>query len=96
MADRTPRSVIGDDAYMQLVFEGYEVAKADELARLREAERKMRDFIEFVKSSPVNSGVCCCGDEMDTHPEPMSCGHTPVDQWHYSLSQWLDQIGGGR
>ncbi|TGV26372.1 hypothetical protein [Mesorhizobium sp. M4B.F.Ca.ET.143.01.1.1] len=51
-----------------------------------------RDFIEFVKSAPVSSGVCCCGDDMETHPEPISCGHTPVDQWHYSLSQWLDQI----
>lgn len=38
--ERTPQRIIGDDAYMQLVFEGYEVVKADELSRLREVERR--------------------------------------------------------
>lgn len=49
-------------------------------------------FVEFVKTAPVQSGVCCCGDSMDNHPSPMSCGHSPVDQWDYSLSGWLEQI----
>lgn len=50
------------------------------------------DFLEFVKNAPVSSGVCCCGSPMDDHPEPMSCGHGPVDQWNHSLSSWLEQI----
>lgn len=49
-------------------------------------------FIDFVKNAPVSSGVCCCGDNILTHGDPMSCGHTPVDQWHWSLSLWIKQI----
>lgn len=26
------------------------------------------------------SGVCCCGDCMEDHPNPIICGHSPVDQ----------------
>lgn len=49
-------------------------------------------FLDFVKTAPVSSGVCCCGDDMEKHTDPMSCGHSPVDQWNYSLSSWLRQI----
>lgn len=51
-----------------------------------------REFIEFVKGAPVSSGVCCCGDSIDGHADPMSCGHSPVDQWEYSLSNWIAEI----
>lgn len=50
------------------------------------------EFLEFVKTAPVSSGVCCCGENMDEHADPMSCGHTPTDQWDYSLSLWIEQI----
>lgn len=50
------------------------------------------EFIEFVKNAPVSSGTCCCGDDMENHANPMSCGHSPVDEWDYSLSKWLKQI----
>ncbi len=50
------------------------------------------DFVDFVKNAPVSSGVCCCGDSMEGHADPMSCGHSPVDQWDYSLSNWLEEI----
>lgn len=54
---------------------------------------KLKEFIEFVKHAPVSSGVCCCGMPMDdTHPEPMDCGHTPTDQWHYQLHLWLEEL----
>jgi hypothetical protein len=28
--------------------------------------------------------TCCCGDHMDNHADPMSCGHSPVSMhdWH--------------
>ena len=51
-----------------------------------------REFIEFVRNAPVASGVCCCGDDMEKHADPMSCGHSPVDQWHHSLNLWLEEI----
>ena len=51
-----------------------------------------REFIEFVRTAPVSSGVCCCGESMDDHPEASMCGHTPTDQWDWSLHLWLEQI----
>jgi hypothetical protein len=28
--------------------------------------------------------TCCCGEDMETHSNPMDCGHTPVDMhWWY-------------
>lgn len=47
-----------------------------------------RAFLEFVKTAPVASGVCCCGQPMDQHYD-----HQPVDQWEYSLERWLKDIG---
>lgn len=49
-----------------------------------------KEFIEFVRSAPVSSGVCCCGSNMEDH-DPY-CWHSPVDQWDWSLSQWLEEI----
>lgn len=53
---------------------------------------KYREFVEFVKNAPVSSGVCCCGEDMATHSESMYSGHTPVDQWHYSLFLWVEEL----
>lgn len=50
------------------------------------------EFLDFIKNAPVSSGTCCCGNDMEKHPDPMSCGHTPVDRWDYSLAKWLEQI----
>lgn len=47
-----------------------------------------REFLEFLKNAQVGSGVCCCGQMMDDHQSD----HYPVDQWQYSLSQWLKEI----
>jgi hypothetical protein len=54
--------------------------------------KALREFVDFVRQAPVSSGVCCCGDDMEKHADPMSCGHAPVDQWDHSLSQWLKEI----
>lgn len=31
----------------------------------------------------IRSGVCCCGDGMARHDNPMDCGHSPVDSGEY-------------
>lgn len=38
----------------------------------------------------VTEGVCCCGDDMERHANPMDCGHTPVDHGSYVANQWLE------
>lgn len=65
---------------------------ADEIERLEKLVEEMNKFVEFVRNAPVSSGVCCCGDNMDDHADPYSCGHSPLDQWEYSVSNWIEQI----
>jgi len=36
------------------------------------------------------SGVCCCGEDMETHSSPMFAGHSPVDQGAFAASYWLE------
>lgn len=61
----------------------------EELVRLRAEQRNLRAFVDWVRNAPVSSGVCCCGDDMDRHGDPMACGHSPVDEWDYTLADWL-------
>ena len=43
----------------------------------------------MVNSCDVSSGVCCCGDSMNNHPNPMYCGHSPVDSGVYAADSLL-------
>lgn len=40
---------------------------------------------DMMRSAPVGTGVCCCGDDMQRHSNPMDCGHSPRDQWDWSV-----------
>lgn len=53
-----------------------------QLAAAQAREQQLRELIEH---APVSSGVCCCGDSMDSHQDPMVCGHSPVDQWDWAV-----------
>lgn len=39
--------------------------------------------VASIEHADMSDGVCCCGDDMETHSEPMSCGHSPVDAGEY-------------
>lgn len=52
--------------------------------KLDKAIKALRFYQTIVENSEISSGVCCCGDDMVTHSEPISCGHTPVDQASYA------------
>ena len=61
--------------------------RIDDFASTLSAQIEMlRDFIE---TAPASTGVCCCGESMEGHSSPMSCGHTPVDLWDHSVEQIL-------
>lgn len=49
-------------------------------------------FYEAARKAPVGTGVCCCGDSMDKHPDPYSSGHNPTDEWDNFLSNWKQKI----
>lgn len=46
----------------------------------------------FVEHAPVSSGICCCGDDMTRHANPMDCGHTPVDQWDNAVCGFVQEF----
>lgn len=49
-------------------------------------------LVEFIKNAPVASGVCCCGDSIAGHADPMTCGHVPVDAWDYAVLLLCEEI----
>lgn len=62
---------------------------ADEIERLRAelaaSQAREASLLEFIQHAPVSSGVCCCGESMDRHSDPMMCGHSPTDEWDWSV-----------
>lgn len=69
------------------------IAEMETASQLRARILKLEQFVEFVKQMPVGTGVCCCGDSMERHPDPMCSGHTPVDEWDNALLQILKELG---
>ena len=53
--------------------------------------RALEMFVALVQHINTSEGVCCCGDFMDTHANPMDCGHAPCDIGDYFASQALDE-----
>lgn len=53
-------------------------------------QARIERLTNFIKYAQVSSGVCCCGDSMEGHPSPMTCGHSPVDMWDYHSGELLE------
>ena len=64
-----------------------------ELAATRDQIEALRGALEACVASleraDTEEGVCCCGDSMDRHSDPMTCGHSPVDMGDYYAGQAL-------
>lgn len=58
-------------------------------AAIAALDAQLSETVRFVASAPVSSGVCCCGDSMGDHGHPMSCGHTPVDEWGHAWALFV-------
>lgn len=52
-------------------------------AKLAKAVGLLEAWINVAAHCTIEEGVCCCGDSMDTHAEPMDCGHSPFDHGAY-------------
>ncbi len=65
-----------------------------ELAAAQQREAALTKALEACVASlervDTKEGVCCCGDSMDRHSDPMSCGHSPVDMGDYYAGQALE------
>ena len=59
-----------------------------ELIAERDAANALLEaWVEVAEHCSIEEGVCCCGDNMNGHSHPMSCGHSPVDHGAYIASQ---------
>lgn len=43
-----------------------------------------RCLYPYAKMADATNGVCCCGDNMERHANPMDCGHTETDSGSYA------------
>lgn len=48
--------------------------------------RTALQLLPYAYMADAENGVCCCGDNMDRHSNPMDCGHSPVDSGSYAQS----------
>ena len=65
---------------------------ADDLRAENERLRALVDSATSIFANcTVTDGVCCCGDNMEGHADPMNCGHSPVDHGAYAVDQWCKQ-----
>lgn len=53
--------------------------------------KSLEGLLEVMEHCTVEDGVCCCGDNMKNHPNPMNCGHSPVDHGTYIANQLYEQ-----
>jgi hypothetical protein len=51
-----------------------------------------KNAVGMLENCSVESGVCCCGDDMTRHGSPMACGHSPVDSGAHYAEQLLGEL----
>lgn len=66
-----------------------EALKLPEIAALVEDTERLVSICEV---AGLATGVCCCGDNIEGHSDPMSCGHSPVDMWDYHGNAIIETV----
>ena len=56
-------------------------------AKLAQAVERLEAWVKLAEHCSIEDGVCCCGDDMEGHSDPMNCGHSPVDHGAYIAGQ---------
>ena len=75
---------------VQLVSQLHYDANLSLRQQLAAEQAKNMELRDLIAHAQVSSGVCCCGEPMDGHSSPMSCGHSPVDMWDHAVGKLLD------
>lgn len=55
-----------------------------------EAREALASCRNFLRTAPLESGVCCCGSPVDSHG--IGDGHSPVDELTYHANGLLEQV----
>lgn len=59
--------------------------------RLAKSVELLEAWVDVATHCTIEEGVCCCGDGMDTHAEPINCGHSPVDHGAYVATGLMEK-----
>lgn len=70
-------------------FEGIE-ANACLIAAAPTLLAEVESALIFLRTAPLESGVCCCGDAVDSHN--MGSGHSPVDELQYHAANLAERL----
>ena len=62
-------------------------AEKAKVARLGEV---LKACVSSLERADTAEGVCCCGENMESHGDPMNCGHSPVDMGDYYARKALE------
>ncbi len=70
------------------------VAAEAELTAERAKVARLVDVLKAcvfsLERADTAEGVCCCGDNMESHGDTMNCGHSPVDMGDYYARKALE------
>lgn len=63
------------------------LAAALAVPEVRALVTELEGWLNIAANCEITSGVCCCGENMESHQDPMVCQHTPTDHGSYVASQ---------
>ena len=63
---------------------------AAEKAKVARLVEVLKACVSSLERADTAEGVCCCGDNMESHGDPMNCGHSPVDMGDYYARKALE------
>lgn len=56
------------------------------------AHKLLENCLAVMENVSMESGVCCCGDEMEKHSNVFDSGHMPVDSGVYAAGSLIKEI----
>ena len=59
-------------------------------ARVIDLEGALGHCVAAIEHADMSDGVCCCGENMEGHSNPMDCGHSPTDMGEHHAYQVLN------
>ena len=47
------------------------------------AVQHLEKLLDVLQHCHIETGICCCGDNMEGHDPGYNCGHSPLDMFDY-------------
>lgn len=84
--DTTPETLATAQAAAEQDYRA-RIAAALDVGPILALVGQLEAWLNIAAHCNITDGSCCCGDDMERHPSPMNCGHSPVDHGSYVADQ---------